>query len=146
MLQTLEFSTTIEAPKEKVWNALWEDQNYRNWTKVFTEGSHFETDWKEGSRILFLDAKGEGMFSKIDKMVLNKLMAFEHLGMFKDGKEQPLDEQTKAWAGAKEIYSLTENNGKTVLEVKLDTVAGFDGYFNESFPKALKKVKELSEN
>ncbi|WP_053977969.1 SRPBCC family protein [Mangrovimonas xylaniphaga] len=146
MLQTIAFSTTIEAPKEKVWKALWEDENYRNWTSVFTEGSHFETDWKEGGKILFLDGKGEGMYSKIDKMVTNELMAFQHLGMFKEGKEQPLDEQTKSWTGSKEIYVLIENEGKTLLEVKLDTVPGFDGYFNETFPKALKKVKALSEN
>jgi len=57
----MEFSINIEAPKEKVWNTLWNDQTYREWTSAFAEGSRAETDWKKGSRVLFTDGKGSGM-------------------------------------------------------------------------------------
>jgi uncharacterized protein YndB with AHSA1/START domain len=53
-MQKLNFSTTIDAPKEKVWQVLWDHDNYRKWTAPFCEGSYAETDSKEGSKVLFL--------------------------------------------------------------------------------------------
>lgn len=43
-MQHLIFSTTIDTPKEKVWDELWEDSSYRKWTSIFCEGSYAETD------------------------------------------------------------------------------------------------------
>ncbi len=60
-METKEFKISINAPKEKVWDVLWNDPFYRAWTSVFAEGSHAETDWKKGSKVLFLDNKGRGM-------------------------------------------------------------------------------------
>lgn len=67
-MEKLDFSIDINAPKEKVWNVLWNDATYPQWTAVFTEGSHAESDWKEGSQILFLDGKGDGLVSKIETL------------------------------------------------------------------------------
>ena len=63
------FSTVINASKEKVWNALWDEENYKKWTSPFSEGSCAVSDWNEGSKILFLDGKGSGMYSIIHKKV-----------------------------------------------------------------------------
>ncbi|PLB17684.1 MAG: Activator of Hsp90 ATPase 1 family protein [Flavobacteriaceae bacterium FS1-H7996/R] len=145
MLQKINFKITIHAPKETVWSVLWEDTSYRKWTKVFSEGSHAVSDWQEGSNVLFLDGNGCGMFSKIYKSIPNTFMGFEHLGIVKDAIEQPLDEKTKAWSGAKEAYSLTEKNGVTYLEVSMDSDKEFENYFKTTFPKALEIVKQLSE-
>ena len=58
-MKKLNFTTKIDAPKEKVWNTLWNDATYRAWTSAFAEGSFAETDnWKEGSKVLFLDPNG----------------------------------------------------------------------------------------
>ncbi len=35
IMKKLEFSTDINASKEKVWDALWKDENYEEWTKSF---------------------------------------------------------------------------------------------------------------
>ncbi|AXP82395.1 hypothetical protein CJ739_3333 [Mariniflexile rhizosphaerae] len=145
MLQKINFKITIHAPKETVWSVLWEDTSYRKWTKVFSEGSHAVSDWQEGSKVLFLDGNGHGMFSKIYKKVPHTFMGFEHLGIVKDAIEQPLDEKAKAWSGAKEDYSLTEKNGITHLEVSMDSDKEFENYFKNTFPKALEIVKQLSE-
>ena len=139
-MSTLKFTTKINAPKEKVWNALWNDSTYRQWTAPFMEGSYAESDWKEGSKILFLTPKGDGMFSIIEKKVPNKQMTFKHLGEVKNGVEEP-----KNWEGAKESYHLEEKNGVTELDVELDSVGEFEQYFNDTFPKALNKLKEISE-
>jgi len=141
-----DFTIKINAPREKVWEVLWNDSTYREWTKVFSEGSRAVSDWKEGSKVQFLSETGEGMFSKIAKKVPNEFMSFTHLGVMKDGKELPIDKETEKWSGAQENYTLKEAGGLTELKVELDTVDDYQEYFNETFPKALAKVKDLAES
>ena len=137
----LKFSIKINASKEKVWSTLWNDTTYRQWTAAFMEGSYAESDWKEGSKIVFLSPGGNGMFGVIEKMVPNEKMIFKHQGEIKDGVEE-----TKDWAGAHESYYLDENNGVTELNVEVDSVGGeFEEYMKVAFPKALNILKEISE-
>lgn len=140
-MKTLHFSININAPVEKVWNALWQDANYRKWTAVFHEGSYAESDWEEGSKILFLGPGGDGMFSMIEKKIPNKQMIFKHLGELKNGVEE-----SKGWENARESYFLSEKDGGTELKVELDSVGEFEQYFSETFPKALQEVKNIAEN
>ena len=139
-MNKLQFNTTINASKEKVWDILWSDASYRKWTSVFSEGSHAESDWQEGSRVNFLDGKGSGMYSIIDKKIPNTEMTFKHIGEIKDGQEKEAE-----WAGAKERYLLNGENDVTQLLVELDMNEEFKGYFENTFPKALQLVKQLSE-
>lgn len=143
---TLNFSITINALKEKVWKVLWDDITYRQWTSVFTEGSYAVSDWEEGSKILFLSPSGQGMFSTIAKKILNECMWFKHLGTVEDGKEQPEDETSKDWSGATENYTLKEIDEMTELSVAIDVTENEEQYFRDTFPKALEKVKSLSES
>ena len=145
-MQKINFSTTINAPKERVWKTLWDDATYRQWTSVFSPGSHAETDWKEGSKVLFLDGKGSGMVSKIEASRPNEFMSFLHLGEVKDGVEDTESEKVKAWAGAHENYTLKEENGITELTVDMDINDEYKDMFMNIFPKALEQVKSLSEN
>lgn len=144
-MKKLNHTIQINAPKEKVWETLWNDATYRQWTSVFSEGSHAVSDWKEGSQVLFLGPDGGGMFSRIEKMVPNETMEFKHLGVTKDGQPQPATPETEAWAGAMENYYLSENNGSTELRVEMDIAEDYEDFFKETFPKALEKVKELAE-
>ncbi|MET0759264.1 MAG: SRPBCC domain-containing protein [Flavobacterium sp.] len=145
-MKKLEFTVNIKAPKEKVWEALWKEPNYQKWTSVFSPGSKAVTDWKEGSKVLFLSEKGDGMYSKIEKSVPNTLMSFKHLGEVKNGQEQPLNEETKKWTGAMENYLLEDHQGTTSLRVEMDSADEYTDFFNEKFPKALENVKMLAEN
>ncbi|HSN60151.1 MAG TPA: SRPBCC domain-containing protein [Ferruginibacter sp.] len=144
-LKKINFSISINASKEKVWNALWDNENYKKWTAAFSEGSHAVTDWNEGSKILFLDGKGSGMYSTIAKKVPLEIMSFRHIGEVKDGVEQPLDERTKAWSGGLETYTLKEKDGITTVHVELDMLEDFKDYFTKTFPVALENVKKLAE-
>ncbi len=139
-MNMLQFSINILAPKEKVWQTLWNDATYRQWTAVFQEGSYAVSDWKEGSRIEFLTPEGLGMFAVIDKKVDNEVMIFRHLGEIKNGVDEPKD-----WGGAKESYYLSEANGVTVLRAMLDANAEMEAYFSKTFPKAMEAVKQISE-
>ena len=78
-MEKKQFKILINAPREKVWEKLWNDASYREWTSVFSEGSAAETDWKEGSRVLFTDGKGNGMVSTIAVKKPNEVMSFRPL-------------------------------------------------------------------
>ena len=142
-MEKKEFKIVIKAPKEKIWSVLWNDNTYREWTSVFAEGSRAETDWKKGSKALFLDGKGEGMVSTIAENIPNELMSIKHLGIIKNGVEDFSAE--KEWSGALENYALNTVDGKTELTVDIDITEEYKDYFMKTFPKALEKVKELAE-
>lgn len=144
-MKQLHFSIKINAPREKVWDTLWNEHTYPEWTKSFSEGSIAKSDWNEGSKILFLNGKGDGMYSSIDKKVTGELMSFRHIGMVKNGEELPVDEATRKWSGSMENYELKEDNGCTELSVYFDATDDHVQYFKEAFPVALKSVKTLSE-
>jgi len=139
------FNISINAPREKVWKVLWNDDSYRAWTSAFAEGSHAQTDWKKGSKVLFLDGQGSGMVSTIAENIPNEYMSFEHLGEVKDGVEDLNSPKVQAWAGAHENYTLKTVNGQTELIVDMDINDEYKDYFVNTFPKALDKVKELAE-
>jgi uncharacterized protein YndB with AHSA1/START domain len=144
-MKTLSFTTSIHAPRKKVWRILWDDASYRKWTSAFSEGSHAISDWKEGSDVQFVGPNGDGMFSTIAKLIPEEMMSFKHLGTLKDGVPQQENDETQSWAGAMENYILKEKDGNTELAVSIDVTDDFENYFQETFPKALEKVKELSE-
>lgn len=144
-MKKLHFKVEIDAPRAAVWTALWEDANYRDWTRVFSEGSYAVSDWKEGSKVQFLSPEGDGMYSRIAKLVPNELMSFEHTGTIKNGIEQPQDEETKKWAGAHENYTLEDNGSGTLLKVDMDITDEHEESFNNIFPKALARVKSIAE-
>ena len=145
-MKKLNFSTHINASKEKVWNTLWNDATYRAWTSAFAEGSYVKTDnWKEGTKVLFLDPDDNGMVSVVAKNKPNEYMSFKHLGEVKKGVEDMGSERVKGWAGAMENYTLKEENGRTTLSVEMDSTDEFGDFFAKTWPNALEKVKELSE-
>ena len=146
-MEKLNFSIDIDAPREKVWKVLWDDSTYRKWTSVFMEGSCVETDnWKQGSKVLFLDGKGSGMVSKVAVNKPNEYMSFEHLGEVKDGVEDTSSEKVKIWAGSKENYTLKDAGGKTELTVDMDIAEDYKEMFQNMWPKAMEQIKVLSEN
>ena len=145
-METVNFSTRINAPKAKVWSTLWDDSTYRKWTSVFSPTSYAESDWNEGSKVLFLDGNGSGMVSKIETKRPNEHMAFKHLGEVKNGVEDIESDRVKAWAGAMEKYTLKEVDGANELIVELDMNDEHKEMFMGIFPKALEQVKTLSED
>jgi uncharacterized protein YndB with AHSA1/START domain len=137
-----QFKTTIHAARNLVWHALWNGKNYNTWTSAFAEGSSAVTDWNEGSEILFLDGKGNGMYSVIDKKEEPGFMAFRHLGEVKGNEKLP----PQTWAGAMETYTLTETGNGTELVVEMDVEESWLEYFMKTWPAALEKLKTLAES
>ncbi|HEX2631131.1 MAG TPA: SRPBCC domain-containing protein [Chitinophagaceae bacterium] len=144
-MERQKFSIRIDAPREKVWKALWEDANYRAWTAAFSEGSYAKSDWKKGSKVYFLNSNEEGMVAEIADVRPNEYMSFRHLGEVKGELEDTMSERIQAWAGAMENYTLKTVDGKTELVVDMDLTEDMKDYFEKTWPKALDKLKELAE-
>ena len=145
-MEQQEFTETINASSEKLWKVLWDDKTYPLWTAIFSEGSYAKTDWKEGSKVLFLTPDGRGMVSKIKQKMPNKYMLFEHLGVVKNNIENLESKEAKEWAGATETYMLESvDSDKTHLTVKMDVVEEYKNFFLDTWPKAMDKIKELAE-
>ena len=144
-MKVLKFSTEINAPRDKVWKVLWTEETYKKWIMPFSEDLETISEWKEGESITFLDSKGNGMQSKINKMNPPETMVFQHLKGIKNREIQASTPESKNWENALESYNLIDKNGATSLLVKMDTAKEHEDFFNEAFPKALKIIKDLAE-
>lgn len=141
-----QYTTTINASREQVWESLWGKETYPQWTRAFSPGSRVETNWEEGAKVLFLDASNAGMVSKIQEKKKPEKMVFRHLGMIdKDGKEDVGSDAVKAWEGAEEIYLLKERDGKTELRVEMDMNEEQEEFFDTTWPKVFKDLQEITE-
>ncbi|MCJ8154728.1 SRPBCC domain-containing protein [Chryseobacterium sp. SSA4.19] len=140
-MEKLHFEIQISAEPAKVWSVLWDDMSYRQWTTAFTEGSFYQGTWEEGSIMKFFDPHNNGMYSRVEKNIPEKIMKFLHLGEIIEGIEMPQD-----WGEATEAYILEENEEGTMLNVEIQTNEEFKSFFEEKFPNALRIIKNLSEN
>ena len=141
----LRFSLTIDAPREVIWTTMLQDETYRQWTTAFQEGSYAVTDWKQGSKALFLAPDGSGMVSRVAEHRPNEYLSLEHLGIVKDGHEITDSDEVKGWAGARENYTLREHDGYLTLDIEMDTTEDHKQYFVDTWPKALAALKALAE-
>ena len=143
MIHKLEFSIDIKAEKTTIWKALWDENHYRDWAGVFYEGSYYVTDnWKEGSKIMFLGPDKSGIYSIIETHTPNKIIQFKHIGKVIEGKEQSIDNETRKWSGATEIYSLNEGTDSITLFIQIDVLDEHLEFMSTKFPKALEIVKK----
>ena len=144
-MKKLVYNIQINASPEKVWNALWDLENYKKWTHVFCPGTYYKTNiLVKGSSVHFLNESGSGMYSEVDEMIPNLLMSFRHIGEIEDFKEKPIKDQP--WSNAIEKYELLSNTEGTLLRVSADTVEEYIDYMNTNFPKALEELKKIAES
>ena len=144
-MEKLTYSIEIHAPREAVWRALLEDKTYREWTSVFQEGSYAVTDWREGSKALFLSPTGDGMVSTIAVHRPNEFLSIQHLGTVKNGVEDTSSESVKGWAGAFENYTLRGSDRQSTLTIEMDVADEYRKYFEATWPKALTRLKAIAE-
>lgn len=144
-MKDLNFSIVISAPVEKVWETLWNDDTYRQWTAPFNPGSYMESDWKVGGKTLFLDAERNGMLSSIKQLESPRLVEFSHYGELNKGVEDTTSERVKAYAGAIERYELLPDDKGTLLKVWVQTSEEYEQMMNDGFTKSLQALKQLAE-
>jgi hypothetical protein len=143
-INRLQFSIDINAEKTAIWNALWNENSYREWASVFFEGSYVVADsWKKGSNVHFLGPDQNGIYSTIESHIPNKIIRFKHIGKVLKGEEQPIDDETKLWSGATETYALTSETNSNTLTVEIDVMDEHLEFMTKTFPKALETLKNI---
>lgn len=145
-LQPLTFDIRIAAPRERVWDVLWNDTTYPQWTAPFDPGSRAESDWQAGSLVHFLAQNGHGMIARIVETRRPEAMAFQHIGLIRDGQADFDSPEVQAFAGARETYQLdAPSPSETHLTVLVDTHDEYRDFMSETFPQALAIVRQLAE-
>ena len=86
------------------------------------------------------------MVSRIVEIIPNRFVSIQHYGLLKADKEITEGPEVEKWANGFENYTFEENDGITTVTVDLDTTEDFLDYMNQTYPKALDKLKELCEN
>lgn len=151
-MKKLQFNIKINAPVNKVYDSMLGISNkstYQQWTTMFNPTSTFEGTWGKGDKILFIgvDEKGEkgGMVSRIAENIPNQFVSIQHYGLVKGDTEITDGPDVEKWANGFENYTFEENNGTTNLTVDIDITEDFEDYMNETYPKALERLKEICE-
>lgn len=149
-MERIHFSITINAPIEHVWKTMLEQDSYRLWTEAFMPGSRYEGSFEEGAEIRFIGPDPEtgkegGMLARIKESRPYEFISIEHLGIINDGVVDTESDAVKAWVPAYENYTFTAVPGGTEVSVDMDTADEHKEMFEEMWPKALQKLKELAE-
>lgn len=128
-----------------------DDATYREWTKPFNEGSRYEGVWETGSEMKFIgcDENGKqsgGMYSRIAEVRPYAFVSIEHLGMINEnGEIDTTSESVKKWTPAFENYTFKDVDSGTEVLVDIDISDEWKDMFNDMWPKALAKLKEIAE-
>jgi uncharacterized protein YndB with AHSA1/START domain len=147
-MQKLHFSILINAPKEKVWHSMLDDEPYRQWTEVFAAGSHYVGSWDKGSKIRFLAPQDNGNAGMVSRIAENKpyeFISIEHVGEVRNDKEDTTSDAVKSWSGAQENYTFKEKGGATEVSVDMDIVDEYREMFEQKWPEALQRLKDIAE-
>ncbi len=151
-MKKIQSKVSINAPAAKVYDmmlGLSDKTNYTHWTAEFNPTSTFEGNWEKGSMMRFygVDEEGNqgGLVSAVVENIPNQFVSIKHLGLIKGDQEIMEGPEVETWANGFENYTFEEINGATMLTVDLDTVEDFADYFNETYPKALNRLKQLCE-
>lgn len=152
-MKKLQYTIEINASADEVYNTMLGIDNietYNLWTAEFNPNSTYEGSWEKGSKIYFVgtdeNGKKGGMVSEIVENIPNQFVSIRHYGILDGDQEITEGPEVEKWAGGLENYSFLEENGVTKVTAECDMADDYQDYFDTTWPKALKKLKELSEN
>lgn len=146
-METLNYEMYINAPIQDVWNLLWNEETYQQWTQFFAEGSQFKSDWKVGGKTYFTDKSGDGMVSTIVSLNEPTEVVFSHLGTYKNGVEDTQSRDVKQWSGTEEKYFLRAvDDNTTELRAIVHADENLVDIMNTGFNKGFELLKKIAES
>ena len=146
-METLNYEMYINAPIQDVWNLLWNEETYGQWTQFFAEGSQFKSDWKVGGKTYFTDKSGDGMVSTIVSLNEPTEVVFSHLGTYKNGVEDTQSRDVKQWSGTEEKYFLRAvDDTTTELRAIVHADESMVDMMNTGFNKGFELLKKIAES
>ena len=151
-MKKIKYEKKIKASSQKIYETMLglnHKTTYEYWTSAFNPTSTFEGSWDKGSKIHFvgMDENGKkgGMVSEIVENKPADFVSIRHYGILDGDTEITSGEKVEKWAGGHENYRFKENNGTTTVIVEMDVVDEYLDYFENTYPKALHNLKEISE-
>ena len=151
-MEKIEFSQQINASARKVYETMLglSDKNtYEQWTAEFNPTSTYKGSWDKGGTIYFIgtdeEGKRGGMIAEIAENIPHEFVSIRHYGILDGDEEITSGEQVEKWSGGFENYSFYETDGMTTVKVEMNTTEDFRDYFNQAWPKALNKLKDIIE-
>ncbi|MBK9253902.1 MAG: SRPBCC domain-containing protein [Saprospiraceae bacterium] len=146
------YTVNVKAPKEKCSDfmlGLTDKSTYEQWTAIFNPTSTYDGSWEKGSKIKFVgvgeNGKRSGMVSRIAEHKPSEYVSIEHYGLFEDDVEIVEGPQVESWAGGQENYHFQTEGDTTGITVEVDVTEDHENWFDENFPLALEKLKEVIE-
>jgi uncharacterized protein YndB with AHSA1/START domain len=143
-MEPLEFSVDIAAPRERVWEVLWHEETFRDWTSEFADGSAgalLESDWEEGSRFEYFVGDA-GSYGVIETLVPAERVVFRHLGNIEGGQDRPSNVGDRFV----EEYRLEQAGDVTTLRLSQDAPPPeHRDMYEAAIPRALERLKQLAE-
>jgi uncharacterized protein YndB with AHSA1/START domain len=145
-MKNISYSVDINAPREKVWRIMSTHGPYEEFAGAGWPGATFQGEWRAGADMKFVSPNQGGTLAKLEEYVPQDHVLAKHIAVLKaDGSEDRTSEEAKSWIGTTERYTFSENNGRTTLRVDINTPPNWEKMFNDGWPKALAKLKELAE-
>jgi uncharacterized protein YndB with AHSA1/START domain len=146
-MKKLAFKTEIAASRKKVWDTMLNPESYKKWVDTTWPGSYYEGEWKQGADIKFLSPGMGGTMATIVENRPHEFILAKHIAIIDSkGGEDRDSKLAQGWIGSTESYRFTEKNGKTSLEVEVNTSPEWEKMFADDWPKALAKLKETCES
>ncbi len=144
-MKDLQFSIDIAAPRERVWDCMFDPLAYRDWTRAFADGSYYEGVWATGRRLRFLDPQGFGMEAVVDEAVPHERLSLRLVGEIKDGRPVAGSRLAQMPAHERYVFTATPQRG-THLAVHLQSWDdGFTDFLQTTWPQALSRLKAIAE-
>ena len=86
------------------------------------------------------------MLATIHSAIYPEFISIQHLGLVANGVDDTTSEEVKKWAPSFENYTLKSiDDTTTQFVVEVDSNEEYHDYFLEVWPRALAKLKEVSE-
>lgn len=152
-MKKIQYTMDIKASAEKVYKTMLGLDNietYNQWTAEFNPTSTYEGSWVKGTKIYFVgtdeNGKKGGMVSEIAENIPFEFVSIRHYGILDGENEITEGPEIEKWAGSLENYSFHEHNGITTVIAEIELAEEYLNYFDETWPRALNKLKELSES
>jgi hypothetical protein len=149
-MKKIQHSIEINASKEKIWETLWSDKTFRDWSNIIDEGTYLDGELEEGNEINFIGSSeggaSYGVTSKIEKLIPNQFILLAKTADIIVDKDGKIEKRAEQWTGGMESYELEDNNGNVKLTIIEEIPDELLEYFDAKIPEVLKRVKVLSEN
>lgn len=145
-MKNVTYNISIAASPKMVWDTMIGVETYKEWTNAAWPGSDFKGEWKQGENLHFSGPDGSGTLATVTTFDPYNKILLTHIAMLQPGSvEDRTSEWAKKWVGSLESYSLAENNGATKLTVDMSIPADWEEMFNNDWPIALDRLKQICE-